>query len=60
MKYQIENARSGIVLGTYDADTPAQALDLLAKDAGYKDYADAQEVAPAVPGEIVVSEIGTA
>jgi hypothetical protein len=60
MKYQIENTHSGVVLGTYDADTPAQALDMLAQDAGYKDDSEAQEVAPVVPGEIVVSEIGTA
>lgn len=26
MKYQIENARSGIVLGTYDADTPRAGI----------------------------------
>ena len=60
MKYQIENTHSGVILGTYESDTPARALDLLAQDAGYKDYAAAQRVAPSVPGEIVVSEVGTA
>ena len=57
MKYQIENVHSGVVLGDYEADSAAQALDKMAQDAGYKDYADAQEVAPAMPGEIAVSEI---
>ena len=57
MIYQIENTQSGIILGTYEADTPHEALDRMAQDAGYKDYAAAQKVAPAVPGEIVVSEI---
>ncbi|MHB8180083.1 MAG: hypothetical protein ACYDDR_04570 [Acidithiobacillus ferrivorans] len=57
MKYQIENTHSGVVLGVYDAETPAQALDLMAQDAGYKDYADAQKVVPAKPGEIAIHEV---
>lgn len=56
--YQIENTRSGLILGTFLATTPAVALDLMAQYAGYDDYADLQRQIPAVAGEIIVTEMG--
>lgn len=55
--YRIENTASGIELGTYDADSPEAALDAMARDAGYRDYAEAESTAPSKPGEIVVTEV---
>ena len=46
MKYRIENTRSGIVLGEYDAESKSDALDAMARDAGYRNYAEAVSVAP--------------
>lgn len=56
-KYEITNTRSGLVLGVYEGATEAEALDAMARDAGYADYAECCEVAPAEEGEIVVREI---
>ena len=55
--YTISNRISGITLGQYDAETPAQALDAMARDAGYDDYAEACAVAPSDNGEIVAAEV---
>lgn len=55
--YRIENTISGVVLGEYAGDTPEQALDAMARDAGYSDYAEACEVAPVKDGEIRVTEV---
>jgi len=55
--YRIENAISGLDLGIYEGETPEAALDAMAREAGYRDYADAQRVAPAEAGEIVVTEV---
>ncbi|MFH1268920.1 MAG: hypothetical protein ABIK89_24605 [Planctomycetota bacterium] len=41
MQYRIENAASGVDLGIYEGDTEAEALDALARDAGYSDHAEA-------------------
>lgn len=54
MRFLISNTQSGAELGTYDAADEAAALDLMAQDAGYADYAEAQRVAPAAEGEISV------
>ena len=40
-RWTIENTESGVVLGTYEAETSEDALDTLARDAGYRDQADA-------------------
>lgn len=57
--FQIENSKSGVILGVYEAATEAEALDLMAQDAGYADYAaiEAQEELASDDGEIVVTEI---
>ncbi|MFN9086731.1 MAG: hypothetical protein ACK5W7_04305 [Gemmatimonadaceae bacterium] len=56
-RFQIENTASGEILGQYHAETEAQALDLMAQDAGYRDYAEAQEAAPTQDGEIAVTVV---
>lgn len=57
MKYQIENLYSGHVFGIYEGGSKKEALDALARDAGYEDYEDMCEVAPVRPGEISVKEV---
>lgn len=54
--YTIENTASGVVLGTYEAESAETALDAMARDAGYADYAACCAEAPAADREIVVSE----
>lgn len=39
--YRIENATSGVCLGDYQGATAQAALDAMAHDARYADYADA-------------------
>lgn len=56
-KFLITNIQSGIILGEYDALDGVGALDTMARDAGYSDYAEACAVAPAVEDEIIVEEI---
>lgn len=41
MRYQISSKTSGAVLGTYEGDSPAAALDAMAQDAGYADHREA-------------------
>ncbi len=55
--YSIGNTISGADLGAYEGATEAEALDAMARDAGYTDYAEAQSVAPAAYGEIVATEM---
>jgi hypothetical protein len=45
--YRIENPTTGVCLGDYQGATAQEALDAMARDAGYADYAEAQTVAPA-------------
>lgn len=56
-KYQIINTTSGADLGQYDADDEQQALEAMARDAGYESYAAACEVAPVADGEIAVTPV---
>jgi hypothetical protein len=44
-KFEIANRNSGLVLGVYEGDTKEQALDAMARDAGYSSYA-------AIPEEV--------
>jgi hypothetical protein len=43
LTYMISNSRSGVVLGIYEGTSRDDALDTLARDAGYEDYFDACE-----------------
>jgi hypothetical protein len=43
MEYTIESLQSGVLLGTYHGNTPEEALDAMARAAGYRDAADARK-----------------
>jgi hypothetical protein len=55
--YTITNTHSGHTLGSYRAATEAEALDMMARDAGCRDYAHACEIAAAQPGELLIEEV---
>lgn len=55
--YMIENTKSGVVFGEYEATSEADALDVMSRDAGYRDFAAACDVAPVAAGELVVTKI---
>jgi hypothetical protein len=56
-KYQIENRQSGVVLGTYEGESEAEALDAMARDAGYDSYEDSCRVTESGGGDLVVTEV---
>lgn len=41
--YEIEQAETGVVMWKGEAESEAEALDAMAQDAGYRDYAHASE-----------------
>ena len=55
--YKIENRVSGLVLGAYLADSAEGALDAMARDAGYADYAHACEAVDPDPSEFLVEPL---
>jgi RecB family endonuclease NucS len=55
--FQIGNRYSGKILGIYEAETAADALDVMARDAGYASYAAACEVTQSGDDELVVTEV---
>lgn len=58
--YHIQNTISGADLGTYQGATEAAALDAMARDAGYQDYAGLQRQIPSQEGEILVEIVNGA
>lgn len=56
-QWQIENGISGYVLGVYTGETEEEALDEMAVDAGYRDYAHCQAETQSGPGELIVTEV---
>jgi hypothetical protein len=52
--YEITNRVSGAELGTYEADSEEEALDLLAQDAGYADDAAMCAAVPRGPRELEI------
>ncbi len=56
-RFQVQNTSSGIILGVYEAATEADALEMMARDAGYGSYAEACAGAPCRDGELIVKAI---
>jgi len=56
-KFQISNTTSGADLGTYEAATREEALDAMARDAGYKSFAASCEVTGEDGSDLVVREV---
>ena len=57
-RYQLSNKNSGLDLGIYDATTEAAALDAMAADAGYKDFAASCEAVGTDGSEIKAERSG--
>lgn len=55
--FNITSAASGADLGNYSGETKADALDAMARDAGYSSYAECCEVTGAERGDIIVTEV---
>lgn len=55
--YQIHNSKSGTIIGVFAGATEAEALEAMARDAGYRSYAECCEVAPVAEGQIVLTEV---
>ena len=58
LTFRIETTASGVILGDYEAATTFEALDAMARDAGYADYADCCGSVPTKGGEVVASLLG--
>lgn len=56
-EFRIFNVASGHDLGIYEGNTRVEALEAMAKDSGYRDYAHACEVVPEF-ADVLVEEIG--
>jgi hypothetical protein len=59
LNYTISNSRSGVILGVYEGTSKDDALDTLARDAGYADYFDACE-SGFDGGDLIATEIESA
>jgi hypothetical protein len=57
LKYRIANPSSGVILGVYEGTSEDDALDAMAREAGYADYSEAQDAAPAGPDELIVTQV---
>lgn len=55
--YTVSNTIGGGVVWTGEAATEADALDAMARAAGYDDFAHAQEAAPVDAGELIVRAV---
>jgi hypothetical protein len=58
-KYRISNTASGVEFGIYEGANESEALDAMARDAGYKDHTDVEEQFGQKDGEIVVTQMDT-
>lgn len=58
--WTITSKTSGATLGSYEAATREGALDAMARDAGYKDAADAAETSGDDGAHLIVREVVTA
>ena len=56
-RYRIENTTSGTILGTYEAKSEYEALDEMARDAGYVDYKAAQRLTTLDHNDLSVVEV---
>ena len=56
-KFQIEQTASGIILGIFEGNSEAEALDAMAQDAGYRDFAEACEVSPMGTDTLLMTKV---
>ena len=56
-RYSITNPVSGAELGSYEGRTEHEALEAMARDAGYSSAAEAADVAGTEAGELIVKEV---